>query len=284
MREETDVLIAQITDLHLNAGAKQPCQNTPHLRAVLNDIKNGPNPVDAIIVTGDLTENGHPASYEALKSELSSVDIPYYLALGNHDNAVNMGESFPQAPFADGFLNYSIDDNALRLIILDTTLAGRHGGAFCERRAAWLEAELSKAPPKPTLIAMHHPPSDIGIDWMTTANDAPWAKRFKSVIQKHDNIVQIICGHIHRAIFGRFGKTAFSVAGAVSPQVSLNLSPINPDKADGRVLIEDSPPSYALHHWKNGTLTTHHVQPNMRPLVRYDAAHAHIIKTTLDKN
>ena len=277
------MLIAQITDLHLKAQDKGRCQNISRLRAVLSDLKARRKKPDLILVTGDLSEGGQAASYEALKAELSSVDIPFYLAMGNHDHPEALAACFPQAKFQDGFLQDCVEGYPLRLIILDTTDSERHGGAFCERRADWLGRELSQQPQRPTLIAMHHPPTDIGITWMTTPNEAPWAKRFESVIHRHNNIVHIICGHTHRPIFKSFAGTTLSVAGAVAPQLRLDLSDIDPETADGRVLIEDSPPSYALHHWENGELTTHHVQPALRPLIRYDEAHAHIIKQTLDR-
>ena len=277
------MLVAQITDLHLKAENGGSCRNLSRLRCVLADLKNMRQRPDVIVVTGDLTEKGEDASYFAVKTELSSIGIPYYLAMGNHDHAPALAACFPRTVFKAAFLHYSVDDYPLRLIILDTSLPGRHGGSFCAERAAWLERELSKAPSAPTLIAMHHPPTDIGIAWMTTPNEAPWAKRFESIIQRHNNIVHIMCGHIHRPIFKSFAGTTLSVAGAVAPQVRLDLSDINPEAADGRVLIEDSPPSYALHHWKDGVLTTHHIQPNLRPLIRYDEAHAHIIRQTLDR-
>ncbi|WP_051279955.1 phosphodiesterase [Hellea balneolensis] len=278
------MLIAQITDLHLTPGETSSCQNIDRLRRVLKHIKDSPHVIDAILITGDLSEGGHPASYKALKTELTLLGIPYYLAMGNHDNAANLAACFPYVKLADGFLNYSINFPDLRFIILDTTLSGRHGGAFCENRADWLDKELGKESSKPTLIAMHHPPADIGIEWMTTREDSPWAKRFKTIIQQHKNVVHIMCGHIHRSIFLSYAGTTLSVAGAVAPQVSLDFSAIDPNKVDGRALVEDSPPSYTLHHWKSGQLTTHHVDIGAAPLIYYDAAHADVIKRTLDRD
>src|SRR3546814_7660429 len=49
-------------------------------------------------------------------------------------------------------------DTTLFRSCLDTFEQGRHGGAFCERRAAWLAAQLSAHRTTPTLIFMHHPP------------------------------------------------------------------------------------------------------------------------------
>ena len=84
--------------------------------------------------------------------------------------------------------------------MLDTLEEGRHGGAFCETRAAWLAARLDEAPERPTLIALHHPPIDTGIDWLTERPDAPWIARLHDVLVGRPNIVGMIAGHVHRPI------------------------------------------------------------------------------------
>jgi len=277
------MLIAQITDLHLKANTGTACRNTLRLRDVLSELKAMRERPDLILMTGDLSEDGSEGSYAALEAELSKLPIPTYLVMGNHDNRQAIAASFPNTSFNEGFLHYSLDGNALRIITLDTTEPGRHGGAFCNRRIAWLKAELAKAPEQPTLIAMHHPPTDTGIPWLTTPDEAPWADRFRKVIRPHKNIVQIICGHIHRPIFKRFETTAVSVANAVAPQVALDLSEIDPDVADGRLLIEDNGAGYALHHWDGKALTTHNLQTRAKPIMHYDKAHAHIVSYAMDR-
>ena len=44
----------------------------------------------------------------------------------------------PGQPVADGFIQYAIEDFPVRILVLDTLEIGRHGGGFCEIRAAWL--------------------------------------------------------------------------------------------------------------------------------------------------
>lgn len=278
------MLVAQITDLHLSAPEDGPCPNINRFKAVLSELKAMTVKPDRVLITGDLAEHGCLSAYQALKATLTDFNIPVHFALGNHDDKDSFAACFPDHPLNDSFLQYSLNTEALRIIILDTSDPNRHGGAFCKRRANWLEAELAKAPDHPTLIAMHHPPTDIGIPWITTPNEAVWAQRFLQIIDHHDNIVHIICGHIHRTIFKTFAGTTLSVANAIAPQVTLNLSKINPDKVDGRVLIEEAAPGYALHHWDGQSITTHNAILRSRALVKYDDAHAHIIRETMDRS
>src|SRR3546814_16483896 len=75
-------------------------------------------------------------------------------------------------PYTTLFL--SLDTGPLRFIILDTLEEGRHGGAFCDVRARWLADRVAEALDRPTVIVLHHPPIDTGIEWMTTGLNEPW--------------------------------------------------------------------------------------------------------------
>lgn len=278
------MLIAQITDLHLGFdGRDKPCENTKRLRHVIREFNHLIRQPDLVLVTGDLVESGEHWAYEKLKEELSELNAPYYLALGNHDQREAFSAVFPELSLVDGFLQYVIEDWPLRIIVLDSLTEGRHGGGFCEVRAEWLRDALAKEPERPTLIVLHHPPIETGIAWMTASDDEAWVQRLRDIISAHDNIVQLISGHIHRTIFKPFAGTYVSVSQAIAPQVKLELAAINPDIPDDRVLLVDSAAGYSLHHWVKDVLTTHHAStPEGRPIIHYDEKHAFVVKKTLD--
>jgi len=278
------MIIAQITDLHIGFdGEDNPCPNMARLKTVLKQIKNMTAQPDLLLITGDLVESGEDWAYELLRKQLAKVSVPYFMAMGNHDNRDAFAEIFPDSVFNDGFLQYTIEDWPLRIIMLDTLEPERHGGSFCERRAKWLSKTLAEQPDRPTLIALHHPPIESGIPWMTAQDDAPWVMRLNQVIGAHDNVVHVISGHIHRTIFKRFAGTTLSVSRAVAPQVTLNLAGLDPDIPDDRVLLEDAAAGYCLHQWDGRHLTTHNgITPDGRPIIHYDEKHAFVVKKTLD--
>lgn len=276
------MLIAQITDLHLDPQKGPSCGNTHRLRQVIADINQMKRRPDMVVMTGDLAEQGKGETYKVLKAEISNLKMPTYFAMGNHDDRTAFAACFSNANFNEGFLQYVINGEALRVIVIDTSEPGLHGGAFCQSRANWLATELAKAPGTPTIIAMHHPPTDSGIPWLTTPDNAAWAQRFKAVINPHKNVVHIICGHIHRNIFMRFAGSTLSVASAVALQAKLELAAIDINKPDGRVLLEEANPGYALHHWNGKTMTTHNVTVGARSVLHFDQSHAHIVRETLD--
>jgi len=278
------MIIAQLTDLHIGFdGEDVPCKNTARLRKVIKDMNAMTRRPDLLILTGDLVETGENWAYEKLRDELAKTDLPVYFAMGNHDDRAAFTGIFPDAEFHDGFLQYTIEDHDLRIIVLDTLEPGRHGGAFCEKRAAWLENQLTQQPERPTLLALHHPPIETGIGWMTAKDDDGWVVRLRDIVERHDNIVHIISGHIHRSIFKQFGGTAVSVSRAVAPQLKLDLAKIKPDAPDNRVLIIDAQAGYSLHLWENGQLTTHNgLSPDGRPIISYTENYAFFIRQTMD--
>lgn len=279
------LIIAQITDLHIGFdGEGQVCQNSRSLRKVISELNNLIAKPDVVVLTGDLVESGEDWAYQKLREQLKRIQCPIYYALGNHDNRAAFLKNFPEIQQNEGYVQYVIEDLPIRIIILDTHGEGLHGGEFCEKRAAWLTRTLAKAPDRPTLIAMHHPPIKTGIAWMTTKENAPWVKRFRAAIKPHKNVVHIIAGHIHRTIFQQIANTTISVCEAVAPEVKLELAPIEIDTPDDRTLLLDSTPSYGLHHWDGSQLTSHFARASgARPIVKFDKAHAFVVRKTLDK-
>lgn len=275
------MLIAQITDIHLGFEPDNPAEfNRKRLDRTLRHLASlNPRP-DVVLATGDLADNGDDTvSYKRLKSALSKFPIPIFFCLGNHDSRLPFRRYFPHIPEADGFVQYAIEHFPLRILVLDTLQEGRHGGGFCEVRAAWLAERLAEAPDQPTLIALHHPPVNTGLSWMSESEDALWVTRLKSVVGGHGNIVAIIGGHLHRAITARWAGTTVSVCASIAPQVALDLAPIDPEVPDERPMIIADPPGYALHWWSGETLITHHdtadehtvlarYEPALQPLVQ----------------
>jgi Icc protein len=253
------MLIAQITDLHIGFDPEETPEelNLRRLRATLARLLGGPNHPDLLVVSGDITDNGDPGSFDDAATLLSGCPFPVWPMVGNHDTREALLHAFPHISGEGGFVQYAIDAGGLRVILLDTLEPGRHGGAFCGARAQWLAAELAAHPDTPTMIFMHHPPVVSGIDWMDPAPDEDWIARFGAVVEFQDQILAICCGHLHRPLATEFRGIPLRVCGSVAPLVAMDLRPVDRHHPDGRDLITTEPPSYALHRWDGRTLTTH---------------------------
>ncbi|MGA9582748.1 MAG: phosphodiesterase [Allosphingosinicella sp.] len=253
------MLIAQITDIHLGFEPGDPDElNRRRLDQALRTLcEMAPRP-DLLLATGDLADTGDDSlAYLCLKEAVADLPFPVHCALGNHDGRAAFRSAFPEAPMPDGFHQYAIEDRDLRILVLDSLEEGRHGGAFCGTRAAWLSARLDEAPRRPTLLALHHPPIESGHSWMTENPDAEWVERLESIVEWRDNIIAVVAGHLHRPVATRWAGTTLAICSSVAPQVALDFQPIDPAVPDGRPMILAEPPAFAIHHWDGRRLATH---------------------------
>lgn len=266
------MLIAQITDIHIGFDRGNADEfNMQRLRKVLARIIDSPNKPDLLLMSGDLTEFGDAESYARLAEAVVDLPFPVWAMTGNHDLREPLLAAFPETPSEDGFVHYVLEFPELRLVVLDTLEIGRHGGAFCETRAAWLRRQLDDAPDRPTVIAMHHPPFESGLTWLDGSANEPWMHRFAEAIAGQRQVKAVIAGHLHRTIHTTWNGLSLTVCKSTAPAVALDLTPIDPNVPDGRPLITDELPGYALHRWDGERLVTHFESVGKtQVLARYD--------------
>jgi Icc protein len=252
------MLIAQITDTHIGFdGGGEKELNCVRLAQVVEAICGLDVAPDLVLLTGDIADKGAPESYEITKDVLATLPCPVFVCPGNHDNRAALIEALRPKVDENGFVQYTIEDFPVRIVVADTLEEGRHGGAFCETRAAWLDAALAKAPDIPTLLAIHHPPADTGVPWMGAAPGEAWAERLTAVVSRHPQVQTVVSGHMHLPVAMGWAGSTLVVAPSAAPNLSLTLSEVDFDAPDGRALVELGPPGYALHQWTDGRILTH---------------------------
>jgi 3',5'-cyclic AMP phosphodiesterase CpdA len=253
------VLIAQITDLHLGFDPGNPDEyNRQRLDRTLRTLTAMTPLPDLLLVTGDIADNGDDRdSYERFRE--ATQDLPFRVCpvMGNHDNRAMFREIFPETPDVDGYVQYTVDDLPVRVVVLDTLEVGRHGGGFDDVRARWLEARLAEAPGRPTLLVLHHPPIATGLSWMTENPEARWVRKLRPIVEANPQIVAMVCGHLHRPIVTRWAGTVLAVCPSTAPQVALDMERMDPERPDNRPMIVADRPYFALHYWNGDGLITH---------------------------
>jgi len=251
------MLIAQLTDLHVRPHgvlANRVVDTNAMLERALKHVAALDPVPDAVIMSGDLTDMGLAEEYAILADLIRRhLKMPAYLIPGNHDRRETMRQGLSGLRgIADdpNFIQYTVDDFPLRLVMLDSVVPGAGHGELCAARLSFLERALAAAPKKPTVVVLHHPPITCGIAMMDEIN-LHTADAFAAVIAKHPQVERVLCGHHHRPIVARFAGTLVQVAPSVAHQVTLDLKP----DAEGSLIME--PPAYLLHRWtpENGLVS-----------------------------
>ena len=191
-----------LTDIHLSApevaDATLDSDTVATLQRVLDQVA-ALDPAPAFIVmSGDLTNRGHDESYDLLARMIAPVEIPIFLALGNHDRRAGFHRAFPGlGAHPDAPLDHDRVLGGLHVITLDTAEPGRVGGRLDAEQLDWLAAALAREPGRRKLLVLHHPPSlDPGRAGRWTTLDQPSTEALARVVAGHD-IAGILSGHVH---------------------------------------------------------------------------------------
>jgi len=250
------MIVAQLSDPHIVPHDKLLYGRVDTARFLANAVAelNRLDPLpDVVVVTGDLVDQGASAEYEHLGALLAPLTMPVFVIPGNHDAREALRQAFAADGYlpGSGFLQFAVEDFPLRLVGVDTLVAGEHRGALCDERLGWLDRTLAAAPDRPTAVLMHHPPFVTRIDFMDRYG-LDGAERLAAVIARRPQVERILCGHLHRAIDRRFAGTVAGTAPSTAHQIKLNLTP----EAPLRFMFE--PPGYQLHVWHpDSGLVTH---------------------------
>ena len=252
------MLIAQISDLHVKADghlAYGVVDTVGMLERCVRDLMALDPLPDLVLATGDLVEGGRADEYALLKSLLSPLPMPLYLLAGNHDDRRALREAFDGPGFeylrqAPEFVQYTVDLGELRLVALDTVVPGEGYGTLCDARLDWVEARLEEDR-RPTIVAMHHPPFTTGIAHMDRLGLDGGGNQLEAILARQPHVERVVCGHLHRPIETRFGRTFASTCPSPAHQIALDL---REDGPEGFVM---EPPGYQLHFWHGQRLVTH---------------------------
>jgi 3',5'-cyclic AMP phosphodiesterase CpdA len=243
-------LLAQISDPHLGEPAIAGIKPKKSLREVIAAIEALPDPVDAIVVTGDVSEHATPKEYALATELIGRLGVPFHVLPGNHDDRATMRRAFELPGGGDAPIDYAADLGALRLVVVDSTIPGEDRGAFEPAQLRWLEAELTSAPAQPTIVAMHQAPLTTGIpDWDGVNMRPADREALAAVIERHPQVRAIVGGHLHRI-------AASTLAGRpviVAPSTFVQARPTFDTE---KVKLKDFFRGFVLHVLRDGELAS----------------------------
>ena len=243
------MILVQITDSHIEAagvltyGTFDAAASLAKVVDAINALDPQP---DLVVHTGDLVHHGEPAQYGPARAILDRLKAPYIVLPGNHDGREGLAAAFADTawlPEGGGFLHYVMEDSPIRLVCLDTVIPGVAYGKLCAERLAWLDTQLAAAPDRPTVIAMHHPPMDMGLTFSSMVGLAEGGGELAAILTRNPQVQRVICGHVHRPVTAMFGPRPVWAAPATCYQFAADIS-------DEQLLaLTREPPGYSMHLW-----------------------------------
>lgn len=246
--------ILQISDTHivpegaLVSGRLETSDTLARMVTRIDAIRDQIGPIDAVLVSGDLSDDGSAESYARFKRLMAPLDLPLHVIPGNHDARTPMRAAFADQLPIDGPLNWERYVGDIKLIGLDTLVEGQGSGTLCSESLLFLEGALAKTYGSPVLLALHHPPfaSDIGfMDAIGLTNrDA-----FRDVVAGYSGPLRIVCGHIHSMMIT-------DIAGHIAISAPSPCSTFAYDRSkDATVGFFTQEDGCLLHRWDAGFQT-----------------------------
>jgi 3',5'-cyclic-AMP phosphodiesterase len=253
-------LVVQLSDTHIRKPgemAEGRVDTAAALARAVAAVNALPQAADAVIVSGDLVDSGKPAQYQHLRSLLAPLAGPVYLLPGNHDDRDALRASFPDHDYLRdarrAYLHYAVALGDLRLVVLDTSVAGATHGEIDAAQLADLDATLAAEPDMTTIVVMHHPPFRTLIERMDDYGLRRGGRGLGEVLARHPQVDRIVCGHLHRSIVARFAGRPVMTSPSTAHAFAFDLG------ADAPLAFTLEPAGFLVHAWSPGAGITSHL-------------------------
>jgi len=240
------LVIAHVSDVHFDGSER----NAERSRRVLEHIATLRQPVDVVLVTGDIADHGRAAEYEEAAKVLTA-PAPLLLCPGNHDIRGPYREVLLHQPNGDGPINAAHRVGGAVFAMCDSSIPGRDDGLLDDETFAWLEGVVADAGDDPVLICFHHPPVLLHSPFLDSIRQRG-EDRLADLIRRSPQVVGVLCGHAHTAAATTFAGKPLLVAPGVASTLRLPW--------ETETVIDYSfPPAYAFHILDDERrLTTHY--------------------------
>ena len=196
-RHEEYAELLQITDTHIFADEKErfdDVDTNASLNDVLNLARDNDWPVDALLATGDLVHDARAIAYERLLEVFTLIEEPVFCLPGNHDSPTLMDKLLNNK---NVHTSKSIEIGQWLVVMLDSFLLNTHAGQFQQQELDLLDKLLEENQDKHVLVCLHHPPVEIGSEWMDSMR-LNNSEEFFAVLDKYNHVKAVIWGHIHQ--------------------------------------------------------------------------------------
>ncbi len=201
--------------------------------------------LDAVILAGDVAENGLAEEYQLVYNGLSGIEgCRYISATGNHDirlraysqskarfnefaNALNNNEN-PVSEF-----HFTEEVNGYKFIVMGSDKSAFEEAYISDEQLDWLDSELAAQNGELTFVILHQPlklTHDLPNTWGSGTNPnagsvGDQSDAIKEILTSYKNVV-LITGHLHTG----FGEASYEQMGDLH---MINVPSLTIDNKDG---------------------------------------------------
>lgn len=187
--------VVQLSDTHLmgEVGGQLVGIDTDRSLAAVCRLVAAQDPIDALLLTGDLAGDEAEEAYARLDVALAPLGVPSFWLPGNHD-----------AVWADDHSLKSYFKRTVQLphwdiLMLNTQHPGAVAGYLAGSEIEALEqaVDYAQAMGRPLLVATHHPLMPVGCTWL----DEIGAENAQAALQRLAPLGEkavVISGHVHQ--------------------------------------------------------------------------------------
>ncbi|MBQ3150462.1 MAG: metallophosphoesterase [Clostridia bacterium] len=192
----------------------------PYFEAACEDLKNSPKKLDALLIAGDIAENGLYCEYKMVFDGVKNDKIKNYLMVtGNHDIRMRIykDDVYRFTTFTNGLnehaksdlhideLHYSYKVNGYTFIVLGSDRSEFEEGWFIDSQLKWLDSEIKEASKsgKPVFVINHQPlklthglPDTWGSPIESAGSVGKQSDKLYEIMNKYEDVI-FITGHLH---------------------------------------------------------------------------------------
>lgn len=202
--------ILQISDCHIKDNEEALVYGVnprDKLEPVVNKILDTEHYFDAVILTGDISDDGSIHSYQYVANLFAKINKKIYFINGNHDLKKNLISVFSNRNFFQQ-LNELLIENWL-FIGLDSCIEGRDHGFLSKQEMQRLGSLIHKAKKLNyhCVVVTHHHPIFVGTPMI---DDCPMlnGSELLNIIEKNKHIKLVVTGHVHNDYSIQIGSQA----------------------------------------------------------------------------
>ncbi len=219
--------LIQVTDSHLAAregGALLGMDCDESLAEVLKLVKRQHPRFEAVLCTGDISQDGSASSYRRFDQAISGLVSSSLWIPGNHDKPQHMRDALGEEHPA---LRRSLQLGNWLVLMLNSRVEGEIHGRLDQGELQFLEQmaeSMAGRHDQHILVCLHHNPLPVKAAWLQR-HSLQNQEEFLALVQRYQSIKCILWGHIHQE-YDRVWKGVRMLA---CPSTCIQFHPENDD-------------------------------------------------------